>query len=303
MRHFNFQIYLLKHLKGIGNKGLFDLLNHVILKEENILDYSIYDLQRIINISKKYQAMFSDSLQYIKQNQSLLFEKYCQTNMITVLDEAYSPLLLETYNPPIALFYKGDIQLLHTNTLAIVGTRNMSQYGQKVTHKIVADLINHQYTIVSGLATGIDTLAHQATINLEGHTIAVVGHGLKTVYPKENSKLFKKMGTEQLIISEYLEDTPPQRHQFPMRNRIIAGVSQGVCVIEAKRRSGSLITAQQALENNREVFAVPGSIFSMNSEGCHELLQTGAKLVSSGHHIIEEINQFKGLNVDKHLTK
>lgn len=293
MCNHNFQIYLLKHLKGIGNKGLLKLLNHVILRGDDMLGCRLDELLRITPISKKYQTVFLESLNNIKENQSQLFENFCQTNMITLIDETYPPLLLEIYNPPISLFYKGDISLLHTDTLAIVGTRKMSDYGRIVTNKIVADLINQQYTIVSGLATGIDTLAHQRAINLGGHTIAVIAHGLQTVYPKENRELFGRLGTEQLIISEYLEGTPPQRHQFPMRNRIIAGISQGVCVMEAKRRSGSLITAQQALESNREVFAVPGSIYSENSQGCHELLQSGAKLVTSGQHIIEEINQFK----------
>ncbi|MGX7031110.1 DNA-processing protein DprA [Vagococcus zengguangii] len=299
----NFQIFLLKHLKGVGNKGLLKLLNHVILKGTALTDCSNHELIFLLNVLPKYQRVFEKSMQYIEENQELLFEKYIETNSVTILDTDYPTLLLETYNPPIMLFYKGNHKLLQTNTLAVVGTRTMSDYGQQVTNKIVAELINQQYTIVSGLAIGIDTLAHQVAISAHGQTIAVVAHGLDRIYPRENRDLFQKMGTEQLIISEYLEGTPPQKHQFPMRNRIIAGISQGVCVMEAKRRSGSLITAQQALENNREVFAVPGSIRSVTSEGCHELIQNGAKLVSSAQHIIEEINQFKQLNVDKRLTK
>ncbi|MGX6961380.1 DNA-processing protein DprA [Vagococcus xieshaowenii] len=303
MTNQRFELFLLKHLHGIGNKGLLKLLNHIILNGETIKNYAATDLMRIAGVSTRYQPLFEQSVKMIWNHQDELLEAFYRTEFLTIMDEDYPMLLLETYNPPVGLFYKGDKKLLRNATLAVVGTREATSYGKKLTNKIVADLIKQQYTIVSGLAKGIDTFAHQEAIAAQGQTIAVVAHGLDKIYPKENAELFEKLSTSHLVLSEYKEGTLPKKHQFPMRNRIIAGLSHGVCVIEAKQRSGSLITAQQALDNNREVFAVPGPIDASNSEGCHELIQNGAKLVTSANHIIEEIKQFRLDNVDKRLTK
>lgn len=195
--------------------------------------------------------------------------------------------LKQIYNPPVLLFYQGDLELLEKSKLAVVGTRNASKNGIQSVQKIIKEL-NNRFVIVSGLARGIDTAAHIASLKNGGQTIAVIGTGLDNIYPKENKDLQTYIGKHHLVLTEYEAGAQPLKYHFPERNRIIAGLVEGLVVCEAKMRSGSLITCERALEEGREVYAIPGSIMDGKSDGCHHLIQEGAKCVTSGLDIISE---------------
>ncbi|MHC0037181.1 DNA-processing protein DprA [Pseudoneobacillus sp. C159] len=210
--------------------------------------------------------------------------------VITYFDEVYPSELKEIYQPPWCLFLKGDLSILaKTRKLAVVGARESSSYGKNVILHLLPPLLEKDFVIVSGLAKGIDTLAHQSTIELNGKTIAVIAGGFSYIYPSENQGLAKEIEKEHLILSEYPPYTRPARWHFPTRNRIISGLCEGTIVIEARRKSGSLITANLALQEGREVFSVPGSIFSSSSVGTNELIGQGAKLIMSGEDILAEL--------------
>ncbi|HOZ56219.1 MAG: hypothetical protein BWY51_00917 [Parcubacteria group bacterium ADurb.Bin316] len=208
-------------------------------------------------------------------------------------DKNYPRLLSEIYDPPALLFYLGELKPDDNFTIAVVGARRYSHYGQQVTEKIVFDLAKNGITIVSGLALGIDALAHNATLNAGGRTIAVLGSGIDkySVYPADNRYLADKIAaSDGLILSEFPLGTAPLKFNFPQRNRIISGLSRGTLVVEASEKSGSLITASFALDQNREVFAVPGNIFSDNSSGTNNLIKKGAKAVTSAKEILETLD-------------
>ncbi|WP_423801691.1 DNA-processing protein DprA [Neobacillus sp. SAB-20_R2A] len=211
-------------------------------------------------------------------------------SVITVFDPLYPRYLKEIYQPPWAIFAKGDLSLLEKEPkLAVVGSRQATQYGKNAIRLIFPELIDNGVLIVSGLAKGIDKLAHEYAIKNGGKTIAVIAGGLYHIYPKENMNLALEMMKTQLVLSEYPPDTQPQRWHFPARNRIISGMSRGTFIIEAKRKSGSLITANYAVNEGRDVFSLPGSIFNPYSIGANELIQQGAKLVTKAGDILEEI--------------
>ena len=212
--------------------------------------------------------------------------------MLTILDGAYPQRLKEIYLPPIVLFYRGNLSLINQRAVAIVGSRDYSKYAKDCIHELTPALVNDGIVVVSGLARGVDTLAHEETLKANGNAIAVIGSGLDIVYPPENSKLYDVIAKRGLILSEYPLQSRPLKFHFPYRNRIIAGLSHGVCVIEAKEKSGSLIAANLALSENREVFAVPGSIFSTHSKGTNSLIEAGAYLVSSGETISKNLKYF-----------
>lgn len=221
-------------------------------------------------------------------------------------DAAYPRLLKETAEPPEQLFIRGEIPA-EIPLLAIVGSRKPTRYGMEATEKIIRELAERaELCIVSGLAVGIDTIAHKTALAYGLKTIGVLGSGMDrhSFFPQENWLLAEKIiAAGSAVISEYSEGTPAMAHRFPERNRIIAGMSQGVVVIEAKERSGALITARLALEENREVFAVPGSIFSLYSAGPNRLIQRGAKLITSAEDILDELNiPFKNANAAEQLT-
>lgn len=201
------------------------------------------------------------------------------TKICTIIDEDYPQLLKEMYQPPLVLYYQGDWSLTKKNMLGVVGSRIISDYGKKVVKDIIPSIVTAGVVTVSGLAKGIDYEVHKQTLETGGRSIAIIGTGLDRFYPSQNRELQNQMATEHLVVSEYPLGTGPQKLHFPMRNRIIAGMSQGVLVIEAKERSGSLITANLALQENREVFAVPGNILNPAFKGTNQLIQAGAKAV------------------------
>ena len=212
--------------------------------------------------------------------------------IIALEDENYPKLLKEIYNPPACLYCRGEFDSGNEFNLGVVGTRKISFYGRQITPLITADLVKAGLTIVSGLAKGIDTLAHQTALSTGGRTMAVLGSGIdkKSIYPSSNRYLAEKITQNGALLSEFPFGASAQAQHFPQRNRIISGLSLGVLVIEAPLKSGALITAREALEQNREVFAIPGPINSQNSLGPNNLIKMGAKLVSEANDILEELN-------------
>jgi DNA processing protein len=211
------------------------------------------------------------------------------TKKINPNSKDYPRLLKEIYDPPTPLYVLGNLKPKNELMIAVVGSRKPTEYAKELIPKLIKGLVKHKFTIVSGLALGIDTLVHEETLKHGGKTIAVLGSGLKNIYPKANIDLARSILQKGgAILSEYSPTTEPRPYHFPKRNRIISGLSLGTVVIEAAKRSGSLITARMALEQNREVFAIPGSILSLNSKGTNQLIQEGAKLVTSVKDIIEE---------------
>lgn len=214
-------------------------------------------------------------------------------------DEHYPPLLRQIDAPPPVLYIRGRSELLGTCCLAIVGSRAATSYGHRIASTLARDLAGQGVTVVSGLALGIDASAHAGALSVSGGTVAVLGCGLDVVYPRQNLDLCQQIQEHGLLVTEYPLGTRPEAFRFPARNRIIAGMSYGVVVVEAARKSGSLITAVLALEEGRDVFAVPGQVDSFKSAGAHWLLQQGAKLVISAEDILEELPRCPELKAGK----
>ncbi|GEN50591.1 DNA-processing protein DprA [Alkalibacterium pelagium] len=212
--------------------------------------------------------------------------------LLSILSPDYPHLLKESFDPPLILFCKGERTLLSGRLLGIVGARDCTAYASNVLDILIPDLTRAGITIVSGLAKGVDSTAHHLTMTAGGETVGVVGTGLDQAYPAQNRTMQKRMGEEQLVVSEYPFGTSPRREHFPARNRIIAGLTRGTLVVEAKKRSGSLITARLALEEGRDVFAVPGSVLSELSVGSNELIRSGAISCLRSSDILEEWNVY-----------
>ena len=208
---------------------------------------------------------------------------------VTLADPEYPALLQQIVDPPPALFYRGDLSLAQKPSLAMVGSRRASPYAINAAEHLARQLVSAGMTIVSGLARGVDSASHSAALDAGGTTIAVLGTGIDVVYPRSNKRLFRAIEERGLILSEFGPGMPPLPMNFPIRNRVISGISLGTIIVEATGRSGSLITARTAAEQNREVGAVPGPIFSSGSEGTHRLIQYGAKLVHDANDILEEL--------------
>ena len=211
---------------------------------------------------------------------------------ISIENKLYPEQLRNIYDAPLKLYVLGNVELLNQKGIAIVGSRNATEYGKEVAMQISKELSKNGINIISGLALGIDTYAHIGNIlsNSIGKTIAVLGSGLDKIYPKQNIELAIKIIKEGgCIVSEYPLGTKPEKGNFPQRNRIISGLSRGVLVVEASKKSGALITADFALEQGREVFSVPGTITSVMSEGCNMLIKDGAKVVLSSEDILLEV--------------
>jgi DNA processing protein len=209
--------------------------------------------------------------------------------ILTVADSEYPQFLLNTADPPLLLYVKGRLDLLNAKSLAVVGSRNASAQGLRNAEAFAKSISDAGLCIVSGMAHGIDAAAHLGGLQGAGSSVAVIGTGLDKVYPAANRELAHRLAQEGTIISEFPLGTPPLAANFPRRNRIISGLSLGCLVVEASVQSGSLITARMALEQGREVFAIPGSIHSPQSKGCHALIKQGAKLVENARDILEEL--------------
>ncbi len=221
-------------------------------------------------------------------------EKLTRENIkiVTLKDKNYPKLLKEIYDPPALLYIRGEIKEQDEFAIGVVGTRKISQYGKQIIPDIVQELASNKITIVSGLALGSDTLAHQAAVAVKGRTIAVLGSGIdrQSIYPYSNKSLSEIIANHGAVISEYSLGTLPLKQHFPARNRIISGLSIGTLVTEAPSDSGALITARFAVEQNRDVFAIPGNIYSQNSQGPNSLIKQGAKLITCAQDILDELN-------------
>jgi len=236
--------------------------------------------QRISDIAKKHNLLKKE-IELIKKH---------DIKLLTLDDSDYPLNLKEIYDPPPLLYVKGNLTTDQRLAVAIVGSRRASYYGLTSSEKFAYELASLGLIIVSGMARGIDTHAHRGAIKANGRTIAVLGSGLNCIYPPENKELFQEIARSSAVISEFSMNTKPLPGNFPRRNRIISGLSLGVLVIEANRNSGALITADFALEQGREVFALPGKIDSSGSFGTHELIKQGAKLITCVEDIVEELN-------------
>lgn len=261
----------LKLQKGLGYQATKTIINQVDQKKSEINIEQVTEMQ----LENSVKAKATDAMKNIE------FGKYIkkvssQCDVITIFDEIYPENLKEIYNPPFILFAYGNLKLLKKRITVIVGSRIPTEYSRIILKRIIPDLINQNYVIASGLAKGVDSIAHEETLLAKGNTIAVLGNGLNYYYPKTNTNLQLKIKNHGLVLSEYLPDTPPRPFRFPERNRILAGLSENVIVTEAKKKSGSLITANYALEANRNIFAVPGPLTSSLSEGPNYLIAAGA---------------------------
>ncbi len=285
MNDFKEKLIRLHHCTGVSWKHIFS-----ILKKDPQLN-SLYDDQLLIScIPSPAANTILKELNSQSLNDKMSQYKQKGVRMITIFEQEYPSLLRETYMPPWVLYARGDLSLLaKQHKLAVVGSRQATIYGKKTIEELFPALIENQIVIVSGLAAGIDAYAHQKAIQLGGKTIGVIAGGFDYLYPKENEKLAYAMMKNHLVISEFPIHTRAQKWHFPQRNRIIAGMSQATLVIEAKQRSGSLITANYAVQEGRDVFAVPGHILGPHSTGTNELIQQGAKLIISSQDILDEI--------------
>ena len=279
-------LFKLAVCQGIGNLGILKVLQEAIAQKR--VDFSSTEIIRIAEINK-YRELFEQSWLHHTIHSEALYIRQCQHQFMTILDAVYPKLLREIYNPPAILFYRGNLQLLSRRKIGIVGARYATSYGLRVTEALVPKIVKEGFTIVSGLAKGIDSRSHEMAIQNGGQTIGILGTGLDVYYPYEKKELQQTMKQNKLVLTEYVNGSGPKKYHFPARNRIIAGLSLGVCVMEARKNSGSLITAQAAMDYGREVFAVPGSIFQSFSTGCHELIQDGAKCVQTIDDICEEL--------------
>lgn len=277
-------------LPGLGVSGAWRLINH-FGGPAQVLNATAEKLLEVQGVRKNQVKSLIDDLPWAEQAEAERRKVESFGAKILVYDcPDYPPLLKQLVDPPLLLYILGDHSLLTTHSVAIVGSRAATGYGRRTSFQLAGGLAQYALTVVSGMALGIDTEAHRGCLHSNGSTIAVLGSGLDVVYPKQNRKLYDTIARCGAIVSEYPLGTRPEGFRFPARNRIIAGLSAGVVVVEAARRSGSLITAQMALDIGRDVFAVPGQVDSFKSEGAHWLLQQGAKLVASANDIVEEYN-------------
>ncbi len=276
-------------LPGVGPTVFWRLVNH-FGSPSLTLTASKNALSGVEGVSHRYVKGF-DTIPSVQKRVLEELDKLGQRGgeAIVFEDTYYPPLLRRICDPPPVIYVEGDKELLLSPSIAIVGSRASTTYGQRVSYSLAKDLAGESYTVTSGLALGIDSHAHQGALSAEGKTIAVLGCGLDIQYPRQNKKLHGQIRSNGLLVSEYTLGTRPEGYRFPARNRIISGMSEGVVVVEAAKRSGSLITAQLALDEGREVFAVPGPVDSYKSIGAHWLLQQGAKLVQNVDDVLDEL--------------
>jgi len=279
----------LTYINNLGPITLKKILKN--LTPEQIWRASFLDLQKAGLNLKLAQSIISQR-SVLDPNSIIEQIDKEKIEVVSINDNDYPQLLKEIYNPPFIIYYRGDLKnLSEKNLLSIVGTRKMTNYGKTVLENLIPNLVSYGFIIISGLALGTDAYAHQLTLNNKGQTIAVLGSGLDQIYPRANLKLanelLEKGGT---IISEFPLGTLPLKQNFPYRNRIISGLSQAILITEADLKSGAMITAKYALEQNREVLALPGEIIKNQSTGTNKLIQAGAKILTEVNDILEIYN-------------
>ncbi len=278
---------LIKKFDDLSN--LWYIPSECILK----LDKIRYKTKKHIIACRKYNYI-ENILSNIDKN---------NVNVVTIFDDTYPESLRNIYGSPKVLYYKGEFSNKDHLAIAIVGSRKSTSYGKWASEKIARELSKLGITIVSGMANGIDSVAHEGALKENGRTIAVLGSGIDIIYPSRNKELYKSICESGVVVSEFPLGTKPFHYNFPQRNRIISGLSLGVVVVEATEKSGSLITAGFAAEQGKEVFALPGNINSLFSRGTNKLLKDGAKLVMDVDDIIEEIHELQEKLTEDNLEK
>jgi DNA processing protein len=278
----------LNFIPGIGPVLVRTLLDR-FGGPEHVFKASRRELETVEGIGERLAALITETDIQGKVRSELKLVEELNASIVTFTDKSYPNNLKQIYDPPPLLYVRGDLQAKDDLAISMVGSRLSSSYGRMITERIAGDMARHGVTIVSGMARGIDSAAHRGALSAGGRTIAVLGCGVDIVYPPENRRLFEEITAHGAVISEFPMSTPPEGTNFPRRNRIISGLSLGVVVVQADSRSGSLITAGLALEQNRDVFAVPGNVGMARSRGTNRLIKQGAKLVESADDILEEI--------------
>jgi DNA processing protein len=287
-------LFLLLSIEGIGPGKIRNLLAK-FRSTKNILSADYQSLMNVegisTNLAKRIRKTSQDreSIEKFTEKELKKLEKL-GGKLITIWDPEYPTLLKKIYDPPILFYILGEFTDSDQYSIAIVGTRQPTNYGKVQTEKISMDLAKQGITIISGMARGIDSIAHNAAIKSGGRTIAVIGSGLDVIYPAENRKLFEKIAENGAVVSEFTLGTKPDAQNFPRRNRIISGLSLGVVVIETATSGGAMQTAAFALDQNREVFALPGNVGARLSEGTNILIQKSeAELITSAEDVINEL--------------
>jgi DNA processing protein len=276
----------LNQIPGLGNAAVCQLLAK-FGSPESIFNASYSQLREIVG--DEIALKINNGVDINAISSVLNWLKKDRAHLVTLADNAYPKQLLEISNPPAVLYAIGNLHLLNHPSIAMVGSRSATPQGEKNAEDFAESLCNHGLCVVSGMALGIDGAAHRGALKANGATIAVVGTGLDIVYPARHRDLAHQIAERGLIISEFPLGTPSKAQNFPRRNRVISGLSLGCLVVEANIDSGSLITARLATEQGREVFAIPGSIHSPVTKGCHQLIKQGAKLVENTEDILEEL--------------
>lgn len=282
------QQLLLAMISGVGPLARQRLLTQ-FGTPAGVLSASGGELQRVQGIGPKLAQRIAGAKEEIDVEAQIRLTRENDISILLEASEDYPPLLSEIHDPPGVLFARGQLLPIDQLAVGIVGTRHATRYGKEQATKLATSLAKAGITVVSGMARGIDTAAHRAALAAGGRTIAVLASGVLKPYPPENAQLAAEIAAQGCVLSEVAPTMPPISGMFPQRNRIISGMSLGVICVEAAERSGALITARHAWEQNREVFAVPGSIDSRLSQGPHQLIRDGAKLVTTINDVLEEL--------------
>ena len=278
-------------ISGIGPIKVKKLME-IFGSASAIFDQSVKILQSVEGIGPKLASQIIEGPTQCDPDSELSMADRAGVKIITLDCPTYPDYLKEIADPPLVLYVRGNVEVLNEpgRTIAMVGSRRPSHYGMKMAETLAVSAVTANWITISGLAIGIDTVSHRATVNAGGTTIAVLGSGLGRLYPQENLELARKICEKGAVISEFPMTYPPDRRSFPMRNRIISGMSCGTIVVEAGLKSGTLITANQAVDQGRNVFAVPGRANEHGSRGCHSLIRNGAKLTENFADVLEEYN-------------
>ncbi len=274
---------------GVGSV-LFKRLTDAFASPEGVFHASSKDLERVEGIGPKVISALKKFGWKAQVDHELENLAKVGARLVSWEDQEYPSRLKQIYDPPPLIYVRGSLQTQDCKAVAVVGSRYPTSYGRVLAERITMGLSRQGITVISGLARGVDSLAHRSALKAGGRTVGVLGCGIDVVYPPENRDLFEAVAAQGAVISEFPLGTPPESDHFPIRNRIISGISLGVVVIEATLRSGSLITARFALEQGREVFAVPGNADSARSAGANRLIREGAKLVTGAEDVLEEIS-------------
>ncbi|MBI5415782.1 MAG: DNA-protecting protein DprA [Candidatus Omnitrophica bacterium] len=282
-------LLILNAVAGIGNSTIRKLLEYYggALKVLSLTEEQLTADQAVSSMLAAAIVQFPKD-EFLSSERSLVARQHAR--VLTFQDKDYPSRLRDIADAPVVVYVRGQLSVELAPAIAVVGSRRASLYGMAVAEQFAGRLAELGITVVSGMAKGIDAAAHRGALRAGGATVAVLGCGLNTIYPPENEKLFTEIAAGGAVISEFPMTMPPIAHNFPRRNRIISGLSLGVIVVEAAQKSGALITADFALEQGREVYAVPGNVNSMTSQGVHNLIKQGAKLVTSVEDILEDLS-------------